>query len=162
MAAARPLDPRARGLLAARQSPEGASASKALQAVEALGLARRLEGRDFLSAGHPFANDTLTTHGMAAARLAQSAQALWLVAQGSPSLGVYPLTFLELDGELSIRYLHGVAAFPEYARRRDGRPFAEVRIWLLNPFADPRLLTRRQLALHGAFDASGYRGWDAP
>jgi len=107
---------------------------------------------DFTHNGRKMSNGFWVSKGLyEAAFNPPKPEAVWFVAEGTPVLGVYPLVLAELDGDVSIHYLHCPRPFPELLRRRDGRPFQRISISFVNDFKDESLGQDRNIVFQGAY-----------
>ncbi|MCX7016789.1 MAG: hypothetical protein NTW86_30235 [Candidatus Sumerlaeota bacterium] len=159
IAAQRPDDPRAAFLRYYRtQAPDPKAAKTA--PPPPLSDAKPLLGpTDFSRNGKQLPDGMWVSNGACEARLPEPGESVWLLAQGTPVLGVYPLIFVKLDDELSIHYLHFPRPFPEFLARRDGKPFQRITVVFVNDFNDPDLKQDRNILFRGVYAAApGFAG----
>jgi hypothetical protein len=124
-----------------------------LAALPTTDCLRLLAPTDFTREGKPLANGNWVWRGRYEGLLPpdKPAEEVWLVAAGTPVLQVFPLLFVELDDELSIRYLHHDRLFPMLLRRRDRRPFQRIALTLVNDFISESLGQDRNVIVLGIY-----------
>ena len=61
--------------------------------------------------------------------------ALYLMVQGTPVLGVYPLMLIELDDKRFIRYVSYKEPFPFKLQQLSGNPIVTIQITYTNGFS---------------------------
>lgn len=112
---------------------------------------------EFIHHGKPLPGNAILFNGSYEAKLNSPHHGpLWMVCSATAVLQIFPLVYVHLDDEMSVRYLPLTRMFPVELQRRDGKPFSKIRIELVNDLTSQRLKQDRNILIQGFYASEDF------